>query len=68
LLFLLLSLKEKLQKDTPAKDRKETRYDAFISYSGADRHFAAALEKALEAYKPPKNPDVPPTTSQNFSL
>jgi len=54
--------------DTPAKDRKETRYDAFISYSGADRHFAAALEKELEAYKPPKNLDVPPTTSQNFSL
>ncbi len=32
--------------NAPAKDRKDTQYDAFISYSTADRDFAAALEKA----------------------
>jgi WD40 repeat protein len=29
------------------------RFDAFISYSRVDRHFAAALERALERYQPP---------------
>ena len=34
-------------------------YDAFISYSRKDEAFASALEKALEAYTPPKDLKVP---------
>ena len=35
------------------------RNDVFISYSRKDREFAAKLEKALEAYRPPKDLSVP---------
>ncbi len=38
---------------------KPYEYDAFISYNSKDRVFAEKLEKALEAYKPPKDLGVP---------
>ena len=37
----------------------EIIHDAFISYSRADRPFAAALESALEGYRPPRELGVP---------
>jgi hypothetical protein len=41
------------------ENSKTYQYDAFISYSWADKAFAVKLEKALEAYKPPKDLNVP---------
>ena len=35
------------------------KYDAFISYSRKDSEFARRLERALNAYKPPKGLTVP---------
>ncbi len=41
-------------------DQKETyQYDAFISYCREDKAFAEKLEKALESFKPPKDPHIP---------
>ncbi|MBS1173017.1 MAG: hypothetical protein H6R12_1847 [Proteobacteria bacterium] len=37
----------------------EAEYDAFISYSRRDMVFARALEKTLEAYRPPRDLPVP---------
>jgi WD40 repeat protein len=34
-------------------------HDAFVSYSRKDGQFAAALQKALKAYKPPKDLNLP---------
>lgn len=34
-------------------------YDAFISYKRTDIAFARALEKALNAFTPPKGPPPP---------
>lgn len=41
-------------------------HDAFISYSRRDRDFAALLEKALKAYKPPPGLGLPQRTLNVF--
>src|SRR5512143_3269702 len=43
---------EPISAEGPAS---EPEYDAFISYSRRDIAFARALEKALEAYRPPRD-------------
>lgn len=43
----------------PANRIDAEHYDIFISYSRSDISFARRLEKALKAYKPPKDLDVP---------
>lgn len=40
-------------------DRRNFPHDAFISYSRRDIDFARVLEKALEAYSPPKDLGLP---------
>ncbi|MCP4267340.1 MAG: TIR domain-containing protein [Candidatus Brocadiaceae bacterium] len=42
-----------------AGQKKTYQYDAFISYSRKDRVFAEKLEKALEGFRPPKDPHIP---------
>jgi TIR domain/WD domain, G-beta repeat len=44
----------------------EYRNDAFISYSRRDRSFAVLLEKALEAYSPPRGLALPSRALQVF--
>ena len=41
------------------KENQEIVFDAFLSYSRKDVQFAAKLDKALEAYRPPKDLNVP---------
>lgn len=43
----------------PTRAGESRIYDLFISYSRADTAFTAALEKALEAYRPPKASEIP---------
>lgn len=50
---------------TPA-DPGAPAHDAFISYSRRDRDFAALLEKALKAYKPPPGLGLPQRTLNVF--
>lgn len=47
-----------IEPDTHSAKARHT-HDAFISYSRKDEAFASALEKALEAYTPPKDLKVP---------
>lgn len=42
------------------------QYDAFICYSRKDIDFARSLEKALEAYKPPRDLNAPQRYLQIF--
>ena len=41
------------------KEKQEIIFDAFLSYSRKDVEFASKLEKALEAYRPPKDLNAP---------
>jgi WD40 repeat protein len=45
--------------DTPGPSGLSHTFDIFLSYSRKDGAFAAALEKALEAYLPPRDLSVP---------
>jgi WD40 repeat protein len=49
-----------------AETSGEPTYDVFISYSRKDSAFAALLEQALEAYRPPKDLDVPQRALEVF--
>ena len=41
------------------KENQEIVFDAFLSYSRKDVAFASKLDKALEAYHPPKDLNAP---------
>ena len=44
----------------PTQDENTGKaYDAFLSYSHEDLEFASKLQKALNTYHPPKDPDIP---------
>lgn len=45
--------------EQPAVAHSEFAFDVFISYSRRDRYFADRLERALEAYDPPRGLAVP---------
>lgn len=50
----------------PTGQTETEQYDAFICYSRKDIDFARRLEKALEAYKPPRDLKAPPRYLQIF--
>lgn len=39
--------------DVPASARPATRYDAFVSYSHADRRWVGRIQRFVESYRPP---------------